>query len=456
MMKTLRHLGFLLGSLALIAATAPAAQTPDTTAWKAGAVSIDITPEGPVWLVGFGFRTKPSDSVAHPLYAKILAIEDYAGARQVFVTLDLLGVPVSMRNEIVRQVSEKHQLPNEALLMNASHTHSGPSVEGRGVSDPTLRKKGEDYGKMLTAKIVQGIGDALGKLEPAKLFYTRARAGFAMNRRLPVAHEVINSPYPDGLVDHDVPVLRVVGADGNLRAIMFGYACHNTTANFQSINGDYAGFAQSYVQENRPGVVALFMMGAGGDQNPYPRHLSIEQAKHHGRNLANAVETALLVTRQKALHGPLRSAYETVDIAYADISRADLERRARSTTASEKTRAEALLKQLQAGKEIPQSYPCPVQVIRFGTDVTLIAIGGETTVDYSLRLKHELAGGSSSVWVAGYSNDYFGYLGSKQVILGGGYEGYSANLGRHPGPWATSTEDRVIGKAFDLIQATNR
>ena len=75
---------------------------------------------------------------------------------------------------------------------------------------------------------------------------------------------------------------------------------------------------------------------------------------------------------------------------------------------------------------------------------------------FGASLKHELAGGSSSVWVAGYSNDYFGYLGSKQVILGGGYEGYSANLGRHPGPWATSTEDRVIGKAFDLIQATNR
>ena len=41
------------------------------------------------------------------------------------------------------------------------------------------------------------------------------------------------------------------------------------------------------------------------------------------------------------------------------------------------------------------------------------------------------------------------------MILEGGYEGYSANLGRHPGPWATSTEDRVISKAYELIQSIN-
>lgn len=452
-MKILPCLGLLLASLVLGLTPVTAAHAPDTAAWKAGAVSIDITPEGPVWLVGFGFRTKPSEGVAHPLYAKVLAIQDYAGTRMAFVTLDLLGIPVSMRNEIVKQVGEKHQLGNEAVLINGSHTHSGPSVEGRGVSDPVFQKKGEEYGKMLTAKIVQGITDALAKLEPAKLYYSHARAGFAMNRRLTVGSEVHNSPNPDGPVDHDVPVLRVVGADGSLKAIMFGYACHNTTANFQTVNGDYAGFAQSYLQENRPGVVALFMMGAAADQNPYPRHLSIEQAKQHGRTLANAVETALLVTRQRPVNGPLRSAYETVDIAYADITPADLQRRAHSSIPAEKARGEALLKQ-QAGKGVPQSYPCPVQVVRFGADITLIAIGGETTVEYSLRLKRELADSPAATWVAGYSNDYFGYLGSRQVILTGGYEGYSANSGRHPGPWATSTEDRVIGKAYDLIQAT--
>ena len=71
------------------------------------------------------------------------------------------------------------------------------------------------------------------------------------------------------------------------------------------------------------------------------------------------------------------------------------------------------MKQLDA-ETLQDSYPCPVQVVQFGADLTLVAIGGEATVEYSLRLKRELKSGPAAVWVAGYSNDGFGYLGSKQ------------------------------------------
>src|SRR5262249_51661480 len=282
-----------------------------------------------------------------------------------------------------------------------------------------------------------------------------ARCGFAMNRRLLVGTEIRNSPNPDGPVDHDVPVLRVNGADGKIKAILFGYACHNTVTPFYTINGDYAGFAQAYLAEARPGIVAMFMQGAAGDQNPYPRSVSLEQSAQHGRTLANAVEAALAVVVQRPVMGPLRSAIGYVDLDYADISPADLERRARSRDAAEKARAEELLKKAKEPGGLPKSYPCPVQVVHFGTDLTLVAIGGETTVDYSLRLKRELGGSGPAIWVAGYSNDVFGYLGSRRVIVEGGYEGYSANLGRHPGPWATTTEDRIINEVYDLSRSIN-
>ena len=84
-------------------------------------------------------------------------------------------------------------------------------------------------------------------------------------------------------------------------------------------------------------------------------------------------------------------------------------------------RAQALREKLARG-ERPAPLACPVQVVQFGGDLTLVAIAGEATVDYSLRLKRELAGGAA-VWVAGYSNDVFGYLGSRRVITEGGYEG---------------------------------
>jgi neutral ceramidase len=449
-MKAINQIGLFVGIACLTAIV----NGQDAASWKAGAAAIDITPDGPVWMAGYASRNKPSEGVAQRLYAKALAIDDNANGRIVIVTLDLIGVPRQLRDGVERRARQQYGLSPESILLNASHTHSGPAPSSVGVDDPVYAKVADSYQRVLEEKIVQVIGQALSRRGPADLQFTRARAGFAMNRRLRVGHEIRNSPNPEGPVDHEVPVLRVIGSDGNLKAVLFGYACHNTVTNFYMINGDYAGHAQAYLEQAHPGAVALFLMGAGGDQNPYPRHASLEQAAQHGRTLANAVEAAMQITIQRAVRGPFRNALGYVELAYANISRADLERRAASRNSDDVKRAEALLRQLDA-KTLEDGYPCPVQVVQFGADLTLVAVGGETTVEYSLRLKRELKSGPAAVWFAGYSNDGFGYLGSKQVILEGGYEGYSANLRRHPGPWATDTEDRVVQKVYELLRSLN-
>jgi hypothetical protein len=116
-------------------------------------------------------------------------------------------------------------------------------------------------------------------------------------------------------------------------------------------------------------------------------------------------------------------------------------------------RARALQESLQRGERSPP-LACPVQVVQFGADLTLVGIGGEVVVDYALRLKRELAG-PAAVWVAGYTNDYFGYLGSRRVINEGGYEGGDANtrILNHPGRFTPEAEDTVIAKVHELRNA---
>src|SRR5262249_5442179 len=156
--------------------------------------------------------------------------------------------------------------------------------------------------------VVEVVGQAIDRLAPARLDYLHARAGFAMNRRRPTPRGYANAPNSEGPVDQDVPVLRVTDAEGKaLRALLFGYACHNTTLSFYQFCGDYAGFAQQYLQEAHPEAVALFMSGCGGDQNPYPRG-TIELCRQHGRTLATAVEAAL-GTVPRPIAGPLRTAW---------------------------------------------------------------------------------------------------------------------------------------------------
>ena len=380
--------------------------------WKAGAASVKITPEVPLPMAGYAGRKEPSEGTEQDLFAKAIAIEDHEGNRVVFVTLDLIGVLQELRRAVAEQAQEKYKLPPSSLLMNASHTHCGPAY-----GNPQAK----DYFDLLKVTLVELIGRAIERLEPATLSYNFARASVAMNRRSPTDTGYRNHPNPEGPVDHSVPVLSVRNAGGDLRAVVFGYACHNTTMGFRKWLGDYAGYAQEYFEKDHPGVTALFMMGCGGDQNPYPRS-DLKYAQLHGRTLATAIEAALEVNQTRPLHqrplsGSLQSVLETVDLKFDATNRPD--------------------------------FPYPVQAVKFGNDLMLIALASEVTVDYSLRLKSELTKPDGpAVWVAGYSNVYSGYIPSRRVLLEGGYEASSR-------PWHPSLEERIVGKVHELVSRLN-
>jgi len=442
--------------LALIIAALPltaAEPTPPLT-WKAGAASVVITPDVDMPMAGYASRNKPSEGKAQDLFAKALALEDAAGGRFVIVTMDLIGVPRDLRLHLTKRAKEAYALPGERLLLNASHTHCGPAfrIEKSEADDvPPSEAPGDIYGRKLEEKLFTLIGEALKNSAPARLSYTHARAGFAMNRRLPSDKGFQNSPYPDGPVDHDVPVLSVLGADGMLRAVMFGYSCHNTTLGFYQFCGDYAGFAQECLQSDHPGTVALFLNGCSGDQNPYPRG-TVEFAQRHGRALAMAVEAALTVKPQREVHGPLTAEFAEVPLAYGPVpTREEFEQRLQSRDKYTVSHAQRMLDHLKNEGKLPTDYPYPVQVVHFGDDLVLAALGGEVVVDYSLRLKRELAG-RAAVWIAGYSHDVMGYIPSRRVREEGGYEGGEAMRysSTHPGPWAPELEEKIAGKVREL------
>lgn len=430
--------------------------------WKAGIATVVITPEHSIWMAGYAGRKKTSEGKVHDLYAKALALEDSQGTRLVVVTADLLGFSRSLRDWLEKEVGRRYQLAPEELLLNASHTHCGPAVHDTKPSiyadsfyglSPEQSQQSKIYYDHLRQKLLKLVGEALSNMAPARLAYTHARAGFAMNRRLKTEQGYRIRPNPDGPVDHDVPVLRINSPEGNLRAVLFGYACHNTTLSLYKFCGDYSGFAQQYLEESHPGVTALFITGCAGDQNPYPRAgvNSLEYSRHHGRALAIGVEAAL-ASQAQPVRGPIRAVLEQVTLDFAKpLSREQLDQQANSDDKYDRRHAKVLLKELEQTGKICTTYPYLVQVVQFGNDLTLVAMAGEVVVDYSLRFKKELVG--PPVWVAAYSNDVFGYIPSLRVLQEGGYEGGGAM--RHtdlPGPFAPSVEKRVVKKVHELVK----
>ena len=455
-----RVLSFCLLCMIILPLCACAGQQ---ASFKAGVASIVITPDEPMWMAGYAARNKPSEGKVHDLHAKALALEDEHGTRLVIVTVDLIGIPRPTRDWLTERAKESYKLEPEALLLNASHTHSGPVIRETRYSiygntlyglSPKQIQQSNKYVDDLQDKLLELIGRAIENLAPAKIGYTHARAGFAMNRRLKTETGVRNSPNPDGPVDHNVPVLRIDSPDGKLRAVLFGYACHCTTLSGYEYCGDYAGFAQEYIEQAHPGTTAMFMAGCGGDQNPYPRRGSqpLDYCMQHGRALANGVEVALTV-KARTVAGPVQASLDTVTLEFAEVpTKEQLEQQAKSTNKYERRHAEVLLEELKQNGAIRTTYPYLVQVIRFGDDLTMVALAGEVVVDYSLRLKSELPG--RAVWVAGYSNDVFGYIPSVRVLTEGGYEaGDAMRYTDLPGPFAPSVEERIVARVHELAKS---
>jgi hypothetical protein len=306
---------------------------------------------------------------------------------------------------------------------------------------------------------VELAGKAIADLQPAELSVARSSAGFAFNRR---AADGIDE---NGVIDREVPVLQIADTSGKLRGVVFGYACHNTTLNFQQYCGDYAGFAQYDIEEAHPGAVAMFVMGCGGDQNPQPRRgrtgtrdyeKQLDYAKQHGRTLADAVESALKSTQQKLI-GPLKVQFGTATLDLEPLPtieqlRADAKRFPKTV---ESRKAKYLLDIIESGREVPLTQPAPVHVARFGDDLLMIFISGETVVDYSLRCKSDFAG--PTVWVAGYCDDVFAYLPSRRVLAEGGYEGRESIVHQIMAtPFMPNVEARLMGEIKRLVKASEK
>lgn len=462
----------LVVSLALLQPTAPAqsirggsssssagkAAPPLPAPWKAAAVSNKITPGKPMWMAGYAGRNKPSEGAAQDLFAKTLVIEDSGGARIAIVTLDLIGVPRTMRLAIAGKAQTQHGLPPSHLVLNASHTHCGPELRATRIppSDEMNQhaEAAEAYTKELEDTIVRSIGSCIAKLSPASVAFSRARCGFAMNRRTPDGKGGWNNfPNPEGPVDHDVPVMRVADAEGREIAIMFGYNCHNTTLGFYQFCGDYAGYAQEYLEKDHPGAVAMFVNGASGDQNPYPRG-TLDLAQIHGRSLAAAVEAAL-TTQITPLSGALSASYKEITLNYEKPPTRDELEAQKKAAGSDKYAlgyANRLLGILAERGSLPTEYPYPVQILRLGPDFTMVTLGGEVVVDYSLRLKREIK--DKIVWLAGYSNDVMAYIPSLRIWQEGGYEGGGAmRYGSHPSRWNEKVEEQIVSTVHEMRKA---
>lgn len=428
---------------------AAGADEPD---WKIGLAAVKITPEQPLMMAGYASRDRPFEKVTADLYAKALALEDREGRLAVIVTTDLIGLSAAIAEPICARLAEKAGLKREQILLNSSHIHTGPTLSlsvDRGAKSPGDALRTVQYTEQLQGQLVDVVLASLQKREPAKLSWGSGVANFVLSRRQNTPRGVILGMNARAPADRTVPVLRIDTPDGQLRAVLFGAATHNTTLrpNCYEICGDYAGFAQANLAEKHSGVQAMFMLGLAGDSDPYP-HGTMDLARKHGRELSDEVER-VLATKLEPVRGPLKLSYGMVDLPLEAPSREELEKRAAANDRNA-ANAKRLLESLNKGEKLPDHYTAPIAVWQFGGDLTLVALSGEVVVDFVGLI--EKAIGPNKLWLSAYSNDYYGYLPSARLLEEGGYE----TGGLRGIKFSPRAQDALVAKVRELAGQVGR
>lgn len=447
----LRILAIMTGCLA---ALLPAAEG----GWKAGAADVDITPDYPVRLSGYGYRTTEYEKVSQRLHANALVIQWAGQGPACIVTVDNCGVPAALRTEVLRRLAAAGRpLADERFSLHSTHTHCAPMLRGvlpcifGADLKPAEQEHVDRYTEDLTAWIVSIITKAWDKMEPARLDWSTGKAYFGLNRRLPTPSGFQNAPNFNGPVDRAVPVLRVKSADGSkLIATHASYACHCTTLGINEIHGDWAGIAHQEMELRFPGSVALIAIGCGADQNPYPRR-EIRFVEDHGAALVKEI-VRVINEPMKPLRGPLDCVTREIMLPFDTLpTLAEWKARAAEKTKHTAYHAQKHLAMLERGEKIPPALPYLLQAWHYGEDLLTINLPGEVVVDYSLRFKKEFD--PARTWVNSYTNDVPCYIPSQRVWEEGGYEAAGAMIyyGR-PTRFASGIENIIANSLHGLVK----
>lgn len=457
----MRRIRVMVSVLAAVGLVSPVARAGEGAEFRVGIGVREVTPEGPVWLNGYAARRRASERVDTPLLVQAVAFQGAGEEKVVLVAVDNCEANRDFTAPVLEKIRERHGLPPEAVILVWSHTHSAPCLPG--VLEEMFqfgeeeRKRIVAYGERLASALVEAVGDALNDLQPATLQAGRSRVGFGMNRRVFVEDRVQFGENPEGPVDHDVPVLAVRGEKGELRAVLYGYACHATSIHgedFYVVSGDYIAYARQALEAAFPGTRAVFLTGCGGDINPSPRG-RLGHARQHGLELAGAVAGALN-RPLRPVAGPLRRAAARLELPLAaPPSREKLEEDLKAKDVHVRSRAKKWLDRLEAGQPLPKAVDLPVGGVRFGGDLTFLFLGGEVVVDYSLRLKREFAG--EHPWPVGYAFEIPCYIPSARILKEGGYEadGSLVYYGLY-GPLLGRCEKMIVDRLRELVRELKR
>lgn len=435
---------------------------------QAGIATVDITPYVGVWLAGFGSRNKPSQGLHDPLRARVLVLDD-GDTRLALITNDILSLTYETLDELKAMIHQECDLPPERVMINCSHTHSGPVTRPAG----ELYVADDCYIRLYARKVLGAVKMAIADLAPARIGAARTDVQIGINRRerTPDGSTKLGRN-PDLPVAPYVDVFRINSEQGDPRVILFSHACHPVTMGGSSylISADYPGRAQAVVEAVFPGAQAMFAQGCSGNINSEPVNGAFEDVHRLGSALGGAViKAAAMIDTDSDV--TLRSAFEPFEIPLQDpppfeSAKAQLEAEQENLVQAEEggdeTRiraqkgtvnwAERVLKLAEDGAtDLTMRYDLQAFAIN---DRAIIGLPGEVFVEFQLNI--DAGSPFEQTTVLGVTNGCPSYVPIADEYQYGGYEVESAIRYYGTTMLDPKSEQVILQGAQDLLNRLNK
>jgi neutral ceramidase len=235
-------------------------QTKEATSFKVGAAKVDITPKQedlPAQIKG----------IHDNLYVRAVVI-DNGTTKAALISIDA-GVREDGWQKYTQQIEKELGIPALNIFISSSHSHSLVSMVGGGSgTDP----KAALLASNLDKAVFEVVKQAKANLQPARMAYGAGTSYLNVNRDVinPVTRLWSQGPNYEGASDKTLGVIKFETLTGEPIAIYYNYAMHPNTMFYSGVlSADFPGMASRYVEDYYDGkVVALWSMGAAGDQNP--------------------------------------------------------------------------------------------------------------------------------------------------------------------------------------------
>ena len=225
-------------------------------------------------------------------------------------------------------------------------------------------------------------------------------------------------PNLDSPHDHTVPIVIFEDEKGAPIHILFSYACHPTSSGpILQVGGDYPGFAARKIEETF-NCTAAFLLGCAGDQKPYipdpdqpafPMY-PIEAIRGLGEQLAASVTNSIRFGTSVEVTGPLVALNRKVILRNEVMHRQVYESALQAGEPFEQRWAKHVLAALDRDETPDCDLLFEIQTLQFGQDLLLVALSGEMSAEYGLRLVREFSHRFSFVWPVAYANEIVGYV----------------------------------------------